>query len=274
MPKLLRKQLEPLKQGLLEADEFGRQLVETQDLDPVYTILHAAKFERPKLERFLLAYWCFYHCGTCSWIVDQSDYWKAMKEAASNSIRPRGTERRHFRGLNGIKATEALSKIGVQKLFEPLYKLKPAGLADVMKYVKTWPQFGPWIAFKVADMLERLGLVKVCFSAADTFLFDSPREGAKLLVSRYANGEHVSEHLEPEWAFSYLETSIGTLRAPPAFERGLNGQEFETILCKYLKHWNGKYKVGDDWKEQKHHLQKFNTPTARELLKCIPKNFG
>lgn len=276
MPKLLLSK-PTLASGLLEADEFGRRLVETQDLDPVYVVLYKAKFDILKLEKFLLAYWCFYHCGTCSWIVDQPNYWVAMQQAAETSVRPRGTERRHFRGMNGVRAIQHLAKVGVKSLFDPFYKMsltnKPAILSDVMKYVQTWPQFGPWIAFKVADMLERLGLVRINFTEADTFLFDSPKKGASLLVARYANGEHVGEALEPAWAFRYLEASLGSLKAPPMLERTLNGQEYETILCKYLKHCKGRYNVGDDLKEQRHHLLRFPTSkTSQLLLKGLPKS--
>lgn len=262
----------PLKKQQLSVVDFGRRLVETEDLDPVYCMLHNAQLEQRKLKRWLLAYLCFYHCGTASWIVDQPDYWFGMKMAASSKRWPRSSERRHFRGEFATKAVEALSASGVNNIFSMLTDAQPLALATMMKRVKTLYGFGDWIAFKVADVLERLGLCKILFHDADTFLFDSPKAGAELVVEKYATGGYRASLPASQWAFDYLKRHLGDMEAPPRYERKLNGQEFETILCKWIAHMEGRYPVGKDITEIRHGLLKFSTcKTSQLLLKCLPK---
>lgn len=263
----------------LSVVDFGRQLVETEDLDPVYVMLYKAELDRETLYKWLLAYWCFYHCGTSSWIVD-GKFEERLLQAAETAVHPRGTERRHFRGRNGVDSVKWI--LGYPKgwrfmvgAFDEFEKSGSSTrlLADVMAYVQTWKGFGPWIAFKVADMLERLGICRINFSEADTFLFDSPKEGAGLVVQHYSlPQDHVSEYESPAWAFDYLDTRLGHLKAPPRYERTLNGQEYETILCKWKSHLNGHYEVGHDIHEIRQGLLKYSRwPTAQRLLKTLPK---
>jgi hypothetical protein len=119
-------------------------------------------------------------------------------------------------------------------------------LAEVTKRVKTWYGFGDWIAFKVADMLERLEIATIEFEVDRVFLFDSPRKGAKILWNSI-NGN--SPHPKPvdlaNWASDFI---VGNLSwyAPPRYERIINVQEAETILCKWKSYLGGHYKVGED----------------------------
>lgn len=256
--------------------EFGRQLVETGDLDPVYIAVQGAGFSKRKLQEWLLAYWCYYHCGTASWIVDQPGYWTAMYQAACSSDYPRGTERRHFRGELSRKSVAWLRDYpgGFGHLMGAFDEgVQPKSLESVMNYVQTWVGFGPWIAFKVADMLERLGLCQVNFSAADTFLFKSPAEGAELVYERYfpyKDTHTIHPSQRPSWALDYLQRHLGTLKAPPRYERTLNGQEYETILCKWKSHLSGHYPVGKDVHEIWEGLLRFSgSRTAQQLLRSI-----
>ena len=254
----------PLISGQLGILEFGKQLVESGDLDPVYLILWRAKFNPIKLRRWLLAFFCFYHCGTCSWIVDQPNYWAAMTEAANTSKHPRGTERRHYRGEAARKSMEYLRSRGVDGLFRGLEG--ELELAEAMSYVTEWVGFGKWIAFKVADMLERLEICRINFSATDTFLFESPREGAELVAENY--GDRIAKEDAPRWALAYLGKRLGKLLAPPRYERTLNGQEYETILCKWKSHLNNHYPVGHDLEELRLGLMRYTgSRTAQTLLR-------
>lgn len=266
----------------LSVTDFGRQLVETGDLDPVYILLWESKLSQDRLRKWLIAYWSFYHCGTSSWIVDQPFYWKAMAQAANSKEYPRGTERRHFRGELSRKSVEWLSQRGVPNLFDSLTGRIEGRLplSLVMKNVCKWMGFGKWIAFKVADMLERLAICDIDFTATDTFLFDSPREGAIEVVRRYAKGEAITDDLAPAWALDYLERKLGSktlprgsragakLLAPPRYDRGLGPQEYETVLCKWKSYLGGSYYVGHDIEELVAGLGRFpKSPTARQLLK-------
>lgn len=262
----------------LSVVEFGRQLVETGDLDPVYTMLWEAQLEPRQLRQWLMSYWCFYHSGTASWIAEALPpanqwYWERMMRAAESSDYPRGTERRHFRGELSCKSVKWLADYpkGLDYMFTAFTEgPKPKSLKSVMDYVKTWVGFGDWIAFKVADMLERLDLCQIDFSDADTFLFDSPKEGAEIVAAKYGKFNVLAQSNPSRWAVDYLREELGQLKAPPRFERNLNGQEYETILCKWKSHLNGHYEVGHDIKEIRAGLLRFSTcKLSQRLLKCL-----
>ena len=224
--------------------DFGKRLIDTNDLDPVYVVLWKAQLDHKELQRWLLAYWCFYHSGTASWIVDRpGEFWLRMETAAASKDWPRCSERRHFRGKAATDSIAYLESQGVSQLFDYPTKYN-RHLEDIMREVQTWVGFGPWIAFKVADMLERLGLADVEFSTGPIFLFKSPKEGADLMWERYGKGPE-PEH-KGEWAVKSLLRGLGPRLAPPRQERVLGVQEAETVLCKWKSYLNGHYKIGED----------------------------
>ena len=251
---------------ILDIREFGEQLIDSMDLDPVYVLLWDAELPPTRLRRWLIAYWAFYDMGTASWIADPStgkNYWKKFMEAASTKEHPRGTERRHFRGQNGIKSVQYLQAQGVDQLLDPLSQ--ETTCAGVMRKVKEWVGFGPWIAFKVADMLERLDIAPIEFTIKDVYLFDSPYQAAIRL--REMLREDVSDDDLPSWAVSYVLEGLGRMDAPPQQERVINAQEAETVLCKWGSYKTGKYKLGEDIKHCQKALERDSyVPTAKQLL--------
>lgn len=255
---------------LLTIYEFGRQLIKTRDLDPVYVIVNSSDLKEAKLKQWLLAYFCFYHCGTASWIVDQDDYWEAMRTAAASKDYIRSSERRHFRGELANKSVLWLEAQGVEKLFRGL-RIGPTKLPAslVMSRVKTWYNFGNWIAFKVADMLERINLMQIQFQPNDIFnIFEAPREGARLMAQYYS----YSYNDPYMWAYEKLSNAFRDLDAPPTFDRQINIQEIETVLCKWKSHRSGRYEVGKDIAEVKHGLERYPvSKTASHLLEVGKK---
>ena len=259
---------------MLDVITFGRQLVETNDLDPVYTMLWKAQLSPPKLRRWLMAYWLFYDVGTASFCSEFKDehFWRKGCMVADSMKYPRGTERRHFRGRLSEMSIVGLMQRPVDWYFRyaTTWTRLPVPLEKVMTRVQTWDGFGPWIAFKVADMLERLNLCRIDFSDADTFLFDSPKEGAALVAEKYGKFNVLAQSNPSRFAVDFLRERLGQLTAPPRHERKLNGQEFETILCKWKSHLNGKYEVGKDSHEICHSLLRFaKCSTSQRLLKCL-----
>lgn len=248
--------------------EFGSQLLESNDLDPVYVLLEHSTLEPDKLYQWLLAYWCFYHVGTASWIVDRKDYWQAMRTAAASKDYPRSSERRHFRGVAATSSVDWLCSVGVESLFQPLIGCDSL-LEDVVRYIKKWRGFGDWIAFKVADMVERLDIGRVHIGAS-FLLFDSPQKGASLAWDRYGGGERPnSPDKVASWAVEAILERLGTKLAPPRYERSINAQEAETILCKWKSSLGGHYHVGEDTAACRKGLLRFSrTPTAQQLLRA------
>lgn len=252
----------------LDIIEFGEQLLRTEDLDPIYCMLWASHLREDKeqLRRWLLAYWCFYHAGTSSWIVDQKDYWKAMAVAAGSKDYSRSPERRHFRGRAAQDSVRYLHERGVDGLFSDL---DVYDVGAVMEAAGEWTGFGPWISFKIADMLERLGIAPIEFDGGEMFLFDSPREAADLLYQNYFFRAPKTAQEANKWAVdTLLSSELSEFLAPPRFERPINVQEVETILCKWKSHWNGRYHVGEDIESMRAALTKYRetSSTARRLL--------
>jgi hypothetical protein len=254
----------------MSLEDFGKALLDTTDLNPVYVVLWGAiqgqgDMTWPTLRKWLLAYWMFYHVGVASWMADGQElalrdgYWDRMEQAASSSAYPRGTERRHFRGAKASAAVEWFRGRGLNYLFRQLtHGPVDLTLRTVTLTVTRWPQFGPRIAFKVADMLERLGIVPVEFSAGDVFrMFDSPRKAALEVARRYGP-EGLTGDGCLDWTYNYMLQLFGHHSAPPSGDRKVNIQEFETILCKYHSHLAGHYHVGKDTQEIHEALERYS----------------
>lgn len=256
--------------------DFGDALLERGDLDPVYNALQGGGVRDNHLARWLLAYWCCYNAGLSSWLSDQEGpgaFWAGMEEFAWNNSEspiggrwPRGRERRHFRGDKCVQAVRQL------RMWFPFPELAVVGLStcsrfqDLRTSVMRWPLFGPWIAFKVGDMMERVMGCPVSFEEADVFMFDSPRKAAVL----WAGG--AAEAVAIPSALDHLRSYFGDRPAPPRADRKMNIQEFETILCKWGSHMTGHYPVGIDTRELRealHHWSPYSI-TAKAMLASIP----
>jgi hypothetical protein len=262
--------------------EFGTSLIRTEDLDPVYGALRRTKWDAPKRDRWLLAYWCFYDCGVASYLSEfhGMEFWQVLMRAAVNETPSplggrwrRAAERRHARGLAAVKMVSSLQErygecpeYAVQymaKGWTPTMgsDLEPQTCAKVMKRVKEHHLFGDWIAFKVADMADRVMGVPVNFDEGHIFMFKDPVKAA-LMVWR--SEMKLPENAEPRelnpvlhGVVTYLTDQFSTLKAPPDFERPIAVQEVETVLCKWKSHLNGHYPLLNDINEIEHGLKEW-----------------
>jgi hypothetical protein len=267
---------------------FGEKLIQTGDLDPVYYVRNA-NLPEPQLCRWLLAYWCFYHVGAASWLSEHEgrDYWNWMETAAANndSTRgpnslvcnllddrwPRAAERRHFRGDKCVKAIEWLAKDrGTPE--EYVCHLATRGTeTSIINYVQTWPQFGPWIAFKAADMMERVYGAPVQFSRDIGLMYEEPRAGLRLAIDHPL---HEGQYNTLGDCYAQLLTYFHDRIAPPWPKspdegRPCGPQEVETVLCKWKSHANGKYAIGKDIHEVRAACAGWGE-TADRLLAVLP----
>jgi hypothetical protein len=253
---------------------FGRALLDTRDLDPVYVAIHGAKLPEPQLCRLLLAYWCFYHLSE----QEGPNYWQAMRVAAENILSPRdaqhglpagrwprGAERRHFRGDKCVRAVRYLSthqpEIIVRNLVDTCRSDE-----GIMRKVQKWPMFGPWIAFKAADMLERVYGAPIKFNPKIGLMYDEPRMGLDMLLLQPGNE---GRFLGRTSAYEHLLREFARRQAPPALDRPCGPQEVETILCKWKSHMGGHYWVGKDIHEVRSGLEGWGD-TARAMQKACP----
>jgi len=248
---------------------FGRLLIETGDLDPLYIALWEAKLSKSQITRWLACYFCFYHAGLSCWASEQGGWNVLDKIALGGTAYPRGSERRHFRGAFAVEAVRRL-RTQFRDAEEMLTWIGSAGpRADkVMQRVRTLYGFGEWIAGKVPDVLERLKIAPIQFVDRDVdLMFDSPKKGALEVAKRYAPSDDplLSAH-------HYLIGNLGHLKAAPRYERRINVQETETIFCKWKSHLGGHYPLGKDSIEIRHGLLKYaGCKTAQRMLKVLPK---
>ncbi len=157
-----------------------------------------------------------------------------------------------------------LQQQGLAWLFSPITTQahEKQTYAWVTDHVQHWVGFGPWIAFKVADMMERLGLCNVEFKTADVTLFDSPQKGAELLWQVENGKTNYPDGNVAAWAIDRILAELifkPGLKAPPRYERLLNAQEAETILCKWKSYMAGHYQLGEDIEHSKEALKRFPT---------------
>lgn len=248
------------------AIDFGRQLIATKDLDPLYVALRGVQMSRSDLCKWLLSYWCFYHAGLCCWINSKDDYFGTLLFIAEGGKEfPRGTERRHFRGNTAIVAVEKLAQkfSSAEDVVDWLIE-GSLNSVDVMKKVTQLYGFGQWVKWKVADMLERLEIAPVRFTDEDvSLMFDSSLKGAHLVFERYGlKGEPLmASHLFLKKAFKS--------KAPPLYDRRINVQETETVFCKWKSHLNGHYPVGKDTIEIQEGLHRYPGKLSIEMAKVL-----
>lgn len=284
-----------MTEGKMGVREFGDRLITTRDLDPVYVGVVGAKLPEPQLCRWLLAYWCFYHVGAASWLselADPIDYWSYMHLAAENDLKPRSvrggtgpafdrwpraSERRHFRGQKCVNSVLWLKTVFLEP--EGAVKSLSSRVTDkaVMEAVCNWPMFGPWIAFKAADMMERVYGARVEFDRNLGLMYEEPRRGLDMWVAQekedpsYNPNDPIDAKTVYGWALTYFNKHP----APPIREedgtlRRCGPQEVETVLCKWKSYLGGHYHVGKDIYEQRAALVGWGA-TAERILAAYPE---
>lgn len=253
---------------------FGLRLIETEDLDPVYSAVYRAQLREPQLCRWLSAYLMFYHVGVASYLSERegSDFWDACAVAAVNEVPapiggrwPRSSERRHFRGVNCVNAVHKMRERSPQpeELWRGLQGL--ARETQVIAHVKArWPMHGDWAGFKVADLAERVSRYPIKFDRNLGLLYESPRKAIDVLVA--ATG------VTAEQVYGQLMGWVDQYAAPPTFDRPCGPQELETILCKWGSKQGGHYHVGKDNHEVRKALRSWAqvSPTAGYMLRVAP----
>lgn len=284
----------------LGVEQFGRALITSGDLDPVYIAIHnAPSINAPTRARLVLAYWCFYHLGLAARLAEikaPKKYWDAMMEAAINEHAedekppfPRGGERRHYRGQQAVSSMASL--ISRYKTPEDavagFYGAKKAPgeerltFKQVYDTARTHRGFGEWIAFKVADMGERVLGYDIDFADCELGIYKDPRQGAAVAYTEWQRSKGATAWAGNDWDYpitneqlkatvSHFVTRFKHLKAPPRGDRPINVQEVETVFCKYKSHLKGHYPLGKDTVEIGHGLEGWGD-LAQELRKGLPK---
>lgn len=272
----------------LPIEDFGRHLITSGDLDPVYVALKNMPIGPKQRARWLIAYWCFYHCGAASHLSEHGgmDFWRQMMTAAINEQEtpvggrwPRGHERRHARGEQGIGMVQDLrERYGSEpeKMVLDMEAKAKGGILfkDMASIVKTHKLFGPWIAFKVCDMLERVCGAPVNFDEAAVFMFKDPMKAAEMLYRERHGITDPNVRVKMDRVVhpivEHLKSTFTDLKAPPLGDRPIDLQEVETVLCKWKSHMNGHYPLFNDIDEIRAGLPGWGE-TADKFLVAMPE---
>lgn len=282
----------------MNAKQFGEQLVMTGDLDPIYIMLNNSSMGPDATARWCLAYWMFYHAGVASRIAEQEgeSFW-AMVWAAQVNKWPRGTERRHFRGANADNAIkyleehypdpeDACAQLAGLNTWDELVDaapIEPLSFALVASRAQQWVGFGPWIAFKIADMIDVCIGIPVAFPKDSSVWYDEPIKGGVFAwldemghgvpyndyhdgLSSMERRERVDEVIPHYLHWFKVNNTIG----PDG--RGVGIQELETIFCKYKSHLNGHYPIGKDTREILHALSDDRWGQLAQTLHTVLKD--
>lgn len=260
--------------------EWGKRLIETQDHDPLYSGLYAwggGEGGRDRLRRYLVAYWSCYSVGASHWISQHEglDFWRWLHTAAQNEVGPdkigacdmerwpRAHERRHWRGQKCVDSVNHMCAVypDPEAMVVELETLPgPVNLAAVELSVTRWPQFGPWIAFKAADMLERVMGTPVSFPDSITTFYRDPRKAGDMMMPLLGCES-------PQQVTEVLLSAYSGMEVPGRPGRKVNVQEVETVMCKWKSARNGKYWIGLDTRDHREELERWG---AHDLLACYP----
>lgn len=223
--------------------QFAKVTIETNDLDPTYVFLHAAKAEKGDdwATKFALHYLCFYDLGEAVMAADtveQADFWKYVKTHFPKF--KRGTERRHTRGPQGEAYIHELSKKGTPlEIWDRMYSPTYSGMVHRFKEEFQGCGFGHYFLWKVLDFQERIWERKITLSLAEAAKYcpDAPRKCALILWPG----------MEFEGVIEVVADYIYEFPAPPGGNRMCSYQEAETILCMLKGYFITKsHTIGDD----------------------------
>lgn len=277
------------KQPTLGPVTFARELIDTGDLDPIYMMLEdsrrAGVLDDADIHVACFVYWLFYDLGTVARALDAQRAGQSVLDflranVAGTELR-RGAERRHFRGERAAKALDWFANVGLEPaIIDVLEATTFKGIRDA---VLKWPQFGPWIAFKAADMTERL-LAREPIGDCDLSLwYDEPVNGAAMIDEAlmtdprngYAERYRTGDRLLSVCRFLLDDPRLKQAFAPGRFPRYIRLQEVETICCKYKAHVNGHYPVGHDVIGLGKSLLAASqySPTAKQLLSVYDRRW-
>jgi len=207
---------------------FIQEKLRIDDVEPMYTAIMRSGLSRKTRMKLCFAEGLADHLGLASRMAEGDDFWANARAYVAQG--QRGGARRHFRGSVAIDALRRFERKfpDVTEFFSEL----PEDYFEAKRFIISLPQFGPFSAFKIADMAERTCGVFVDFSKVGLKDFAKfPQRGAGLAAEFLSTSQH-----RPcaDWeVYENLLRYRWVKKAPPLFDRPLNAQELETCFCNY-----------------------------------------
>lgn len=273
----------------LGIEEFGRHLLTSGDLDPVYIALNKCQFSEPVRNRWLTAYCAFYSAGFACYASernDPEDYWNILMVAAQNTTPtpyggrwPRASERRHFRGGQAVAAINDW-QLGYLDRPEEMMKFISEGapsFKDILDRAKRHRSVGTWMGFKLVDLVDACMGVEIDQSDLSLFFYEAPKKSLfRLWREKMGYDEKVmpkDEQVVIKGMVDWLLNELKDCTIPHKPGKPLDMFCVETIWCKFQSHLNGHYPLFNDIDEITHGLEPWlgYSENARLFNEMMPK---
>lgn len=267
--------------------EFGRHLLSSGDLDPVYVALNGAGYDDATRNRWLTAYCAYYSCAVACHMsaLDGSSFWAEMFLAAENEVSapyggrwPRGHERRHFRGgqaVAGVRDWRDRYPTEPHRMFALIAGEGPESFASVRERALKHRSVGDWLSFKMVDLVDACMGVTVDQSDITPFLYETPRAG---LLEFWRQRQGLPPEARPKdepavlrAVLVHLEHEFQELSPPHKLGQRVDMFSLETIACKFKSHLNGHYPLWNDVDEITRGFEGWpETDISRAFLTAMP----
>lgn len=231
-------------------EEFSKYEIETGDLDPDYILMLRAQrlfgLSDEEMSKWVVVKSCVYD--------SESELQHLLFNVPIKDLVRYGGERRKFKPIadqlfdrfdHFIKS----SSNGYRSFF---FEALPRNARLAMQVIQTVKGFGPWAAWKMADLAERVLGVPIDFSEVQfNKIYEYPLKEIMMVASE--DESRWKELLRNDDLFqTCMERAMPLfgealkMKAPPQRDRLVNYQEIETLFCKYHSHAYGHYKPGHD----------------------------
>lgn len=224
---------------------FTELTIKTNDLDPMYPVFRGLSKDRnPRwMSRFIMYFLMFYDAGGAYEAAEARDFWAHVKKVFPTA--KRGTERRHFRGVNGLRAIAKMEHTDPQEILQEWYDSEYRYMEGNIREGWAGCQMGPYFIWKLFDIFNMIGLpVSLSRAEALKFMPEEPRKAAEMFFP----GLSFPDALEK------VATQVRMFEHPTIPGRVCDYAEAETILCMMKGFFGTKvHRIGDDimdkWKQ-------------------------
>lgn len=179
----------------------------------------------------------------------------------------RGAPRRYVRGARALNAVAYLKS----KYSNPEHAITclKGSYAEAKHIVCSWPQWGACAAFKLCDMAERVCAQHIDFNDVNITNLCTNKQ-----VQAGVDKACRTAYCAPATLMMKMNAYQWSTRAGPTYDRRLNAQEFETILCYYSHDFaHSKHMPGMDALNVYKELQGFGELSTR-IRAALPREGG
>lgn len=247
---------------------FTKRLYGEWDADPGYYALQHTEMPAAQRLRAAVAWCAYYNLGIAA---DASEYqgkrfWDYLVKIYPTA--KRATERRHFRGQQGMRALEQWRTEWPKP--EALAEWMCAGHSyfDIRRQGKPVMQYGDYFFWKWCDLHEVLGFGPVNMVGSENYSPKLPQQGAELI---YALTWDWDAYLDAKELVPTIYNGIVSFgrnaNVPPRTTnaRPFGIQEAETVCCVYKQMSSGSYIYGTRTAKAVRRLRAASSRTAADM---------